>query len=81
MKQLSLEQIQNAQQRILPILHNQKATPLIYSKRLSEKYGFEVWLKREDQTPVRSYKIRGAFNFISQLSIEEKKKGIVCASA
>ena len=57
------------------------ATSLQFSKRLSERYEAKIFLKREDLTPVRSFKIRGAFNFISQLSNNEKKIGVVCASA
>ena len=39
-------------------------TPLQLNEHLSRKYGAEIWLKREDLSPVRSYKIRGAFNFL-----------------
>ena len=42
-------------------------TPVTESDRLSAKYGATVVLKREDQQPVRSYKIRGASNLIAQL--------------
>lgn len=56
-------------------------TPLQLHKRLSEEFDCEVYLKREDLQVVRSYKIRGAYNFISQLTEEERLKGIVCASA
>ena len=56
-------------------------TPLQFSEYLSEIYGAQIYIKREDLTPVRSYKIRGAFHLISQLSEEEKNKGMVCASA
>jgi len=38
------------------------ATPLQQNAYLSQKYGADIWLKREDLSPVRSYKIRGAFN-------------------
>lgn len=58
-----------------------KRTPLVYNKSLSEKYACEVYLKREDLQVVRSYKLRGAYNMISQLSREELIKGVVCASA
>ena len=37
-------------------------TPLLKNELLSERFGAEIWLKREDLTPVRSYKLRGAFN-------------------
>lgn len=56
-------------------------TPLHRSDRLSAATGAEVWLKREDLQPVRSYKLRGAFNFIAALSEEERAKGVVAASA
>lgn len=56
-------------------------TPLQYDVRLSEATGAEVWLKREDLQPVRSYKIRGAYNLIAQLSDAERAAGVVCASA
>jgi len=58
-----------------------KHTPLIYNAKLSEKYDCEIYLKREDMQIVRSYKLRGAYNMISQLSPEELSRGIVCASA
>ena len=56
-------------------------TPLERNQRLSERFGAEVWLKREDLQPVRSYKLRGAYNFIASLSEEERANGVVCASA
>ena len=56
-------------------------TPLQYDRRLSEATGAEVWLKREDLQPVRSYKIRGAYNLIAQLTEQERAAGVVCASA
>ncbi|MFD0795009.1 threonine ammonia-lyase IlvA [Mucilaginibacter litoreus] len=56
-------------------------TPLEYNIRLSEKYECNIYLKREDMQLVRSYKLRGAFNMISQLSAEELSRGVVCASA
>ena len=56
-------------------------TPLHLSDRLSTATGAQVYLKREDLQSVRSYKIRGAFNFLLQLSEAERKRGVVCASA
>jgi threonine dehydratase len=58
-----------------------KRTPLEYNAGLSEKYSCEIYLKREDLQVVRSYKLRGAFNMISQLSDEQLSRGVVCASA
>jgi threonine dehydratase len=56
-------------------------TPLQYNKRLSEQYNAKIYIKREDLQEVRSFKIRGAYNKMSTLSREEKKRGVVCASA
>lgn len=56
-------------------------TPLEYSDRLSAMTGAEVYLKREDLQSVRSYKLRGAYNLIMQLTPEELREGVVCSSA
>ncbi len=56
-------------------------TPLVKNDILSELYGAQILLKREDLQPVRSYKLRGAYNKISTLSPEEITRGVVCASA
>ena len=56
-------------------------TPLQYNANLSRKYHCSVYLKREDLQIVRSYKIRGAYNMMSQLSADQLAKGVVCASA
>ncbi|MFD3449843.1 threonine ammonia-lyase IlvA [Microbacteriaceae bacterium 4G12] len=56
-------------------------TPLQRDAILSEKYECDVYLKREDLQVVRSFKIRGAYNCISNLPEEQVKKGVVCASA
>lgn len=56
-------------------------TPLRYSERLSKETGCEVFLKCEELQNVRSYKIRGAINSIQKLNDEERKAGIVTASA
>jgi len=58
-----------------------KNTPLEYNAGLSEKYECEIYLKREDLQVVRSYKLRGAYNMISQLNEEQLSRGVVCASA
>jgi threonine dehydratase len=57
-------------------------TPLQLNDHLSARYGAEIWLKREDLSPVRSYKIRGAFNFLRKAIGEGgTDKSFVCASA
>ncbi|AAV93351.1 threonine ammonia-lyase IlvA [Ruegeria pomeroyi] len=54
------------------------ATPLQRNDHLSARYGADIWLKREDLSPVRSYKIRGAFNAMRK----QPGQGLfVCASA
>jgi threonine dehydratase len=56
-------------------------TPLQPSDRLSAITGASVYLKREDLQIVRSYKLRGAYNLLVQLSPEELTAGVVCSSA
>lgn len=51
-----------------------ETTPLQYNANLSEEYHAHIYLKREDLQVVRSYKIRGAYNFLSQLSKTDRKK-------
>ncbi|WP_108501848.1 threonine ammonia-lyase IlvA [Paracoccus indicus] len=55
-------------------------TPLQRNDHLSAKFGADIWLKREDLTPVRSYKLRGAFNAMRKL-IDDGPGHFVCASA
>src|SRR6185437_14832925 len=57
------------------------ATPLQFSDRLSATTGANVYLKREDLQTVRSYKLRGAYNLLVQLSDQERAAGVVCSSA
>ena len=52
-------------------------TPLEYDHYLSEKYGAKIYLKKENAQRVRSFKIRGAYFAISQLSKEERERGVV----
>lgn len=56
-------------------------TPMLPSHWLSEQTGQEVWFKCENLQRTGAYKIRGAYNMISGLSDEEKKRGVVAASA
>ena len=56
-------------------------TPMMQNQALSDEYGAEIYLKREDLQIVRSYKIRGAYNKIRTIPQEALKYGIVCASA
>ncbi|QOL82056.1 threonine ammonia-lyase IlvA [Pseudooceanicola spongiae] len=54
------------------------ATPLMRNDHLSVKYDADIWLKREDLSPVRSYKLRGAFNAMRKV---HGASAFVCASA
>lgn len=56
-------------------------TPLERATKLSTSSGHEVYLKREDLQPVHSFKLRGAYNKISQLTHQERANGIIAASA
>ncbi|MFI8746007.1 threonine ammonia-lyase, biosynthetic [Pseudomonas sp. NPDC077186] len=56
-------------------------TPLQPARQLSERLGNQILLKREDLQPVYSFKIRGAYNKLAQLSAEELERGVVTASA
>ena len=56
-------------------------TALQFNQHLSAKYNCSVFLKREDLQVVRSYKIRGAYNMMANLSQDKLDRGVVCASA
>jgi threonine dehydratase len=56
-------------------------TALDYAPRLSRRLGNKVLLKREDQQPVFSFKLRGAYNKMANLSPDELARGVICASA
>ena len=58
-----------------------RRTPVQLDERLTDATGSEIWLKREDLQPVRSYKLRGAYNLMAQLDEAEREAGVVCASA
>lgn len=75
---ISVEDVTRASHRLRGVAMK---TPLQKSYRLSEMYGADVYLKREDLQAVRSYKIRGAYNKMSTLAQEQKDRGVVCASA
>ena len=54
---------------------------LTLAKQLSQRVSNTVLLKREDQQPVFSFKLRGAYNKMAHLSAAQLKKGVICASA
>ncbi len=56
-------------------------SPLEPARNLSRRLHNKVLLKREDQQPVFSFKLRGAYNKMAQLSPEQLQRGVICASA
>src|ERR1700754_1168375 len=56
-------------------------TPLEDAPRLSARLGNEVLIKREDLQPVFSFKLRGAYNKMSQLDETARRRGVITASA
>lgn len=76
--ELNIKNVYEAERRLKGVINK---TPLEYNERLSKLFDARIFLKREDLQPVRSYKIRGAYNKIYSLSDNERKNGIVAASA
>jgi len=58
-----------------------KQTALEPARKLSKRLDNKVLLKREDQQPVFSFKLRGAYNKMAQLGPEQLARGVICASA
>ena len=56
-------------------------TPLEFASLMSQRLDNRIWLKREDEQPVFSFKLRGAYNKMAGMSREELKKGVVASSA
>ena len=56
-------------------------SPLEAAPKITEKYGVKIHLKREDLQPVFSFKLRGAYNRMAQISEEALAKGVICSSA
>lgn len=56
-------------------------TPMIVMEQLSDRVGNKVLLKREDLQPVKSFKLRGAYNRMAELTEEELARGVICSSA
>src|SRR5438309_7768432 len=78
MLSLTLDDFKTVRARIAEHI---KHTPLLTSRQLNELTGFDVRLKAEMFQRVGSYKIRGPLNKFSQMSDEQKKRGVVCSSA
>ncbi|MGY3714664.1 threonine ammonia-lyase IlvA [Sutcliffiella cohnii] len=77
-KTVQLEDVMIAYQQIKDVVSH---TPLQKNERLSEKFGCNIFLKREDLQHIRSFKLRGAYYKVASLSQKELENGVVCASA
>ena len=75
---LTLEDFEKARARIAQHI---KRTPLLTSRQLSERTGFDVRLKAELFQRVGSYKIRGPLNKFALMPEQQKRRGVVCSSA
>ncbi|ELR63123.1 Threonine dehydratase biosynthetic [Photobacterium marinum] len=64
-----------------PVYEVAQVTPLQAMERLGARIGNNVQLKREDRQPVHSFKLRGAYNMMSQLSESQRRAGVIAASA
>ncbi len=78
MPQLPLRAFEDARAKMGAHVHH---TPLLTSRMLSERTGFDVRLKAELFQRTGSYKIRGPMNKFSYLTDEEKRRGVICSSA
>jgi threonine dehydratase len=78
MNTVTLNDIQRARQTIQNVIHK---TPLTISRTFSERFGCELFLKRENEQKTGSFKIRGAYNKIVSLTNDEKKRGVIACSA
>jgi threonine dehydratase len=73
----TLDDVLEARRRISPHL---RSTPLFGYASLDELIGAQVFVKHENHQPVGAFKVRGGVNLISQLSKEERKRGVIAAS-
>jgi threonine dehydratase len=72
-----MQDVLEARRRIAPYLPR---TPLYRYPALDQVVGTEVWVKHENHQPVGAFKVRGGVNLVSQLSDEERRRGIIAAS-
>ncbi|MDD2484605.1 MAG: threonine ammonia-lyase, partial [Eubacteriales bacterium] len=72
------ENIERASENLIPALLK---TPLIYSDFFSAEYGCDIYLKPENLQRTGSFKIRGAYNKIANLTEAERNSGVICSSA
>lgn len=73
----SIQGVRLAAERIAPYL---RPTPLFRYPSLDRLIGTEVWVKHENHQPVGAFKVRGGVNLVSQLSDDERRRGVIAAS-
>jgi threonine dehydratase len=73
-----LEYLKKARENLKPVI---KDTPLVHSDFFSNEYDCNIYIKPENLQRTGSFKLRGAFNKVANLSSEEQKSGIICSSA
>ena len=73
----TLADVHEARDRIAPHL---RPTPLYEYASLNELVGAQVFVKHENHQPVGAFKVRGGVNLVSQLSDEERERGVIAAS-
>lgn len=78
MQELSLEKFEEASEIVKKVTQE---TKLIYSEYFSERYGNKIYFKPENMQRTGAYKVRGAYYKISQLTPEERSRGLTTASA
>ena len=74
---ITLVDVLEARRRISPHL---RPTPLYSYGARDELVGAEVWAKHENHQPVGSFKVRGGVNLVSQLGVDERRRGLIAAS-
>jgi len=75
---VSFDDVKNADKVLKNVVHR---TPLEFSRTFSKMVDAQVYMKLENLQKTGSFKIRGAYNTIYHLSNDDKKRGVVCASA
>ena len=73
----NFQDVLSAQRRIRPYLQR---TPMHSYPAINELIGTEVFIKHENYQPIGAFKVRGGVNLVSQLSAEEKERGVIAAS-
>lgn len=76
--EITIEDVRTARRLLEPVIN---ATPLEFSRALSDRVGTECYLKCENLQRAGSFKIRGAYTRMSRLGSQERERGVVAASA